>query len=152
VVGLLAVAAAAAVAIAIGAGMVLGPATHGGRIGRELLGGDPGAALRAIGNQLSGNFGLLASNFWAWWGPLMVVVAGLVSVRRPELLRSIPDWVLRVVGTAALASALLIVLNDTGVTAAAGIGLALIAMLAWSALEPARAPDPVPPRPSVPRA
>jgi len=151
VVGLLAAAAAAAVAVAIGAGLVLGPATHGGRIGRELLGGDPGTALRAIGNQLGGNFGLLAGNFWAWWGPLMAVVAGLVSLRPPELLRAIPEWVLRVVGTGALATALLIVLNDTGVTAAAGSGLALIATLAWSALEPVRVPDPVPSRPSVPR-
>jgi hypothetical protein len=152
VLGLLAGAAGAAVAVAIGAGLVLGPVTHGGRVGRELLGGDPGAALRAIGNQLSGNFGLLAGNFWAWWGPLMVVVAGLVSLRPPELLRSVPEWVLRVAGVGSLASVLLIVLNDSGVTAAAGIGLALIAMLAWSALEPSRAPDRVPSRPSVPRA
>jgi hypothetical protein len=152
VVGLLAVAVAAAVAVALGAGLLLGPVTHGGRVAHELLGSDPGAALRAVGRQLSGNFGLLASNFWAWWGPLMVVVAAFVSVNRPALLRSVPDWVLRVVGTAALGSVLLIVLNDTGVTAAAGIGLALLAMLAWSALEPARAPDPVPSRSSVPRA
>jgi hypothetical protein len=151
VLGLLAAAAGAAVAVAIGAGLVLGPVTHGGRVGRELLGGDPGAALRAIGNQLSGNFGLLAGNFWAWWGPLMVVVAGLVSLRPPELLRSVPEWVLRVAGVGSLASVLLIVLNDSGVTAAAGIGVALIAMLAWSALEPSRAPDRVPSRPSVPR-
>jgi hypothetical protein len=152
VVGLLAAAAAAAVAVAIGAGLALGPVTHGGRIGRELLGGDPGTALRAIGNQLSGNFGLLAQNIWAWFGPLLVVVAGLISVRPPELLRAVPEWVRRVVGTGALASALLIVLNDTGVTAAAGIGLALLSTLAWSALEPARAPGPIRSRPSVPRA
>ncbi len=152
VVGLFAAAGAAGVAVAIGAGLALGPVTHGGRVGRELLGGDPGTALRAIGNQLSGNFGLLAENVWAWFGPLLVVVAGVVSLRPPEPFRSVPEWVRRVVVTGTLASALLIVLNDTGVTAAAGSGLALVSTLAWSALQPTRAPGPVRSRPSVPRA
>jgi hypothetical protein len=43
-----------------------------------------------------------------------------------------------VVGVGAIGSALLILLNDTGVTAAAGSGLALVMTVAWCALEPAR--------------
>jgi len=147
--GLLAAAAAAAAAAALGAGLVVGEATHGSRIAGELLGGHPGAALRAVGHQLSGNFGLLASNFWAWWGPLLVSFAGLAGVRPPTLLAGVPAWVRRVVGVGAIASLLLIVLNDTGVTAAAGSGLTLVATLAWTALEPARVPGPAPSRSAV---
>jgi hypothetical protein len=140
-VALVVAAAAAAVAVAVGVSLVMGSTTHGSRLARD-LGGDPGGALRLVGHQLSGNFGLLAGNFWAWWGPLMVAFAGLASVRPPALLAVVPDWVRRVVGVGAIGSALLILLNDTGVTAAAGSGLALVATLAWSALEPAPVPDP----------
>jgi hypothetical protein len=55
----------------------------------------------------------------------------------------------RVVGVGAIASALLILLNDTGVTAAAGSGLALVITLAWSALEPVQARMPARPRSPV---
>lgn len=140
-VGLVAAAAVAAAAVAVGVSLVMGSTTHGSRLARD-LGGDPGGALRLVGHQLSGNFGLLAGNFWAWWGPLMVAFAGLASVRPPALLAVVPAWIRRVVGVGAIGSALLIVLNDTGVTAAAGSGLALVATLAWSALEPAPVPDP----------
>jgi len=147
--GLLAAAAGAAAVVAIGAGLVLGEPTHGSRIARELLGRDSGSALRAVGHQLSGNFGLLAGNFWAWWGPLLVGFAGLASVRPPALLAGVPAEVRQVTGVGAVGSFLLILLNDTGVTAAAGIGLALVAALAWSALEPARAPGPARSRSAV---
>jgi hypothetical protein len=127
--------------VVVGVALVLGETTHGSRVAQD-FGSDPGAALRAVGHQLSGNFGLLATNFWAWWGPLLVAFAGFASLRPPALLAGVPDWVLRAVGVGAIGSALLILLNDTGVTAAAGSGLALVVTLAWSALEPARAPDP----------
>jgi hypothetical protein len=136
---LTAAAVVAAVLVVVGVALLLGERTHGSRVAQD-LGSDPGAALRAIGHQLSGNFGLLAGNFWAWWGPLLVGFAGFASLRPPALLAGVPDWVRRVVGVGAIGSALLILLNDTGVTAAAGSGLALVVMLAWSALEPVRAP------------
>jgi hypothetical protein len=134
-------AALAAAVVVLGVAAVTGETTHGSQVARD-LGSDPGAALRAVGHQLSGNFGLLAANFWAWWGPLLVAFAGLSSVRPPAPLAAVPVWVRRVVGVGAIGSALLILLNDTGVTAAAGSGLALVMTLAWSALEPARAADP----------
>src|SRR6266702_4130963 len=125
----------AAAGIVVGVALLLGETTHGSRAAQD-LGSDPGAALRAVGHQLGGNFGLLATNFWAWWGPLLVAFAGLSSVRPPALLAGVPEWVRRVVGVGAIGSALLILLNDTGVTAAAGSGLALVMTLGWSALEP----------------
>src|SRR6266511_1856626 len=124
----------AAAGIVVGVALLLGETTHGSRAAQD-LGSDPGAALRAVGHQLGGNFGLLATNFWAWWGPLLVAFAGLSSVRPLALLAGVPEWVRRVVGVGAIGSALLILLNDTGVTAAAGSGLALVMTLAWSALE-----------------
>jgi len=131
----------AAAVVVLGVARVMGETTHGSRIARD-LGSDPGAALRAIGHQLSGNFGLLASNFWAWWGPLLVAFAGICSVRPPAPLAGVPSWVRQVVGVGVIGSTLLILLNDTGVTAAAGSGLALVMTLTWSALEPARATAP----------
>jgi hypothetical protein len=138
---LAAAAVLAVVVVVVGVALLFGETTHGIRLVQG-LGSDPGAALRTVGHQLSGNFGLLASNFWAWWGPLLVVCAGLFSLRPPAPLAGVPDWVRRVVGVGAGGSALLILLNDTGVTAAAGSGLALVLTLAWSALEPARQRDP----------
>jgi hypothetical protein len=138
---LVAAAAAAAAVVILGVALVTGETTHGSRLAQDLA-SDPGAALRSVGHQLGGNFGLLATNFWAWWGPLLVTFAGLASVRPPALLAGVPAWVRRVVGVGAIGSALLIVLNDTGVTAAAGSGLALVLTLAWSALVQAWAPAP----------
>jgi hypothetical protein len=140
---LVAAAAVAAAVVVLGVALVMGETTHGSRVAGD-LGSDPGAALRVVGHQLAGNFGLLATNFWAWWGPLLVAFAGISSVRPPALLAGVPVWVRRVVGVGAIGSALLILLNDTGVTAAAGSGLALAMTLAWSALERSRAPGPAP--------
>ncbi len=134
--------------IVVGVALLLGESTHGSQLAQD-LGSDPGAALRTVGHQLSGNFGLLAANFWAWWGPLLVAFAGFASLRPPGPLAGVPEWVRRVVGVGAIASALLILLNDTGVTAAAGSGLALVITLAWSALEPVQARMPARPRSPV---
>jgi hypothetical protein len=136
-------AVAAAVLIVAGVALLFGESTHGSRVAQD-LGSHPGAALRAVGHQLSGNFGLLAANFWAWWGPGLVAFAGYASLRPPPGLAAVPEWVRRVVGVGAIASGLLILLNDTGVTAAAGSGLALVITLAWSALERHRTPAPTP--------
>ena len=138
---LAAAAVLAAVVVVVGVALVFGETTHGSRVAQD-FGSDPGAALRTVGHQLSGNFGLLAANFWAWWGPLLVVCAGLFSLRPPAPLAGVPDRVRRAIGAGAIGSALLILLNDTGVTAAAGSGLALVMALAWSALAHARQPDP----------
>jgi hypothetical protein len=138
---LAAAAVVAAALVVVGAAMLLGETTHGSRVAQD-LGSDPGAALRTVGHQLSGNFGLLAANFWAWWGPLLVAFAGWVSVRPPGPMAPVPEWVRWAVGVGAIGSTLLILLNDTGVTAAAGSGLALVITLAWAALETARTPGP----------
>jgi hypothetical protein len=138
----------AAALVVVGVALVLGETTHGSRLAQD-LGSDPGGALRAVGHQLSGNFGLLAGNFWAWWGPLLVAFAGYASLRPPALLAGMPDWVRRVVGVGAIGSALLILFNDTGVTAAAGSGLALVLTITWSVLEPARKPEPARSRSAV---
>jgi hypothetical protein len=138
----------AAALVVVGVALVLGETTHGSRLAHD-LGSDPGGALRAVGHQLSGNFGLLAGNFWAWWGPLLVALAGYASLRPPAPLAGMPDWVRRVVGVGAIGSALLILFNDTGVTAAAGSGLALVLTITWSVLEPARKPDPARSRSAV---
>jgi hypothetical protein len=129
-----------AAAIAVGVGLATGPASHGSRIARDVLGDDPSAALRAVKHQLSGNFGLLSKSFWAWWGPLLVGAALVCSLRPPRALAGVPVHVRRAVGVGAIGSVLLIVLNDTGVTAAAGSGLLLMITLFWCALEPAPAP------------
>ena len=109
-----------------------------------------------VRHQLSGNFGLLYESFWAWWGPLLVVFVAVASVRPPSLLAGVPGHVRRAVGVGAIGSLLLILLNDTGVTAATGSGLVLLAALLWCALErppaqpappaaePAEQPAPVP--------
>jgi hypothetical protein len=131
-----------AVAIAFGVGLLADQASHSSRIARELLGSDPSAALRSIRHQLSGNFGLLAENFWAWWGPVLVIFAAVASLRPPRLLAGVPAQVRRTVAVGAIGSLLLIVLNDTGVTAAAGSGFVLVAILAWCALEPFPVPPP----------
>jgi hypothetical protein len=129
-----------AAAIAFGVGLATDQVSHGSRIARDLLGDDPSAALRTVQHQLSGNFGLLSESFWAWWGPLLVAAALACSVRPPRALAGVPAHVRRAVGVGAIGSVLLIVLNDTGVTAAAGSGLLLMITLFWCALEPTPAP------------
>jgi len=127
------VAVVAAVAVALGAALLANQATHGSRFAHDLL-HNPAAAIRALGSQLHGNVPLLASNVWAWWGPLLVAAAGLASCWPPPPLTTVPHWVRLVALVGALGGAVLIVLNDTGVTAAAAPGLFLVAALAWAGL------------------
>jgi hypothetical protein len=54
----------------------------------------------------------------------------------------VPARARRVVLLGALGSALLVLLNDTGVTATAASGLFLLAILVWSALDAAPAEPP----------
>jgi hypothetical protein len=132
VVLLAALAVAAAVAVALGAGLG-GPVTHAGRFAERLLEG-PGDAAGVVVDQLSRNLRLLAHSPFAWVGPLEVAVAGLIALRPPGPLAGLSDWVRRVLGLGALGSALLILLNDTGVTATAASGLFLLAIPAWALL------------------
>jgi hypothetical protein len=150
-VGLAAVAVAAALAVALGAGLG-GPETHAGRFADRLLQG-PGDAVGVVVDQLTRNLRLLHNSPFAWVGPLQVLAAALIALRPPAPLAGIGDWVRRVLGLGALGSALLIVLNDTGVTATAASGMFLLAIPAWASLDPTGRsggpPRPAPTRPAV---
>jgi hypothetical protein len=150
-VGLAAVAVAAALAVALGAGLG-GPETHAGRFADRLLQG-PGDAVGVVVDQLTRNLRLLHNSPFAWVGPLQVLAAALIALRPPAPLAGIGDWVRRVLGLGALGSALLIVLNDTGVTATAASGMFLLAIPAWASLDPTGRsggpPRPAPARPAV---
>jgi hypothetical protein len=122
----------AAVAVAFGAGLG-GPVTHAGRFAERLLAG-PGDAAGVVVHQLGRNLRLLAHSPFAWVGPLEVAAAGLVALRPPGPLAGLSGWVRRVLGLGALGSLLLILLNDTGVTATAASGLFLLTICAWALL------------------
>ena len=130
-------AVAAAVAVALGAG-IGGPVSHAGRFADRLQQG-PADAAGVVVDQLARNLRLLANSPFAWVGPLQVLLAGLIALRPPSPLRDLPDWTRRVLGLGAFGSALLILLNDTGVTATAGSGLFLLAIPAWAWLDQHRA-------------
>jgi hypothetical protein len=123
-------AVAAAVAVALGAGLG-GPVSHAGRFAERLRQG-PSDAAGMVVDQLARNLRLLANSPFAWVGPLQVLGAGLIALRPPPPLRQLPEWTRRVLGLGALGSLLLILLNDTGVTATAGSGLFLLAIPAWA--------------------
>jgi len=134
----------AAVAVALGGGLG-GPVTHAGRFADRLLAG-PGDAAGVVADQLARNLRLLAHSPFAWVGPLEVAAAGLLALRPPPPLAELSDWLRRVLGLGALGSLLLILLNDTGVTATAASGLFLLAIPAWALLDRGGAAGPPPPR------
>jgi len=134
----------AAVAVALGGGLG-GPLTHAGRFADRLLAG-PGDAAGVVADQLARNLRLLAHSPFAWVGPLEVAAAGLLALRPPPPLAELSDWLRRVLGLGALGSLLLILLNDTGVTATAASGLFLLAIPAWALLDRGGAAGPPPPR------
>jgi hypothetical protein len=139
-------AGAAAVAVALGAGLG-GPVSHAGRFAERLRHG-PADAAGVVVDQLARNLRLLANSPFAWVGPLQVLLAGLIALRPPAPLDRLPEWVRRVLGLGAFGSALLILLNDTGVTATAASGLFLLAIPAWAWLgqQPAAGRPAAPPR------
>jgi hypothetical protein len=139
-------AVAAAVAVALGAGLG-GPVSHAGRFAERLRQG-PADAVGVVVDQLARNLRLLANSPFAWVGPLQVLLAGLIALRPPPPLRGLPEWVRRVLGLGAFGSLLLILLNDTGVTATAGSGLFLLAIPAWAWLgrQPTAGRPAAPPR------
>ncbi|HEV8647864.1 MAG TPA: hypothetical protein VG276_00300 [Actinomycetes bacterium] len=133
---------AAGLAVAFGAGLVTGEPTHGSRFVDRLTGEGPVAAARVVTHQLGRNGRLLANSFFAWVGPIQVVVAGVLAARPPRALAAVlPERVRRVTLVGALGSVLLILLNDTGVTATSASGLFLLAILAWSMLRERQAPS-----------
>jgi hypothetical protein len=132
----------AAVAVALGGGLG-GPVTHAGRFADRLLAG-PGDAARVVADQLLRNLRLLAHSPFAWVGPLEIAAAGLIALRPPPPLAALSDWHRRVLGLGALGSMLLILLNDTGVTATAASGLFLLAIPAWALLDRDGAAGPPP--------
>jgi hypothetical protein len=140
-------AVAAAVAVALGAGLG-GPVSHAGRFAERLQQG-PADAAGVVVDQLARNLRLLANSPFAWVGPLEVLLAGFIALRPPGPLRQLPDWTRRVLGLGAFGSLLLILLNDTGVTATAGSGLFLLAIPAWAWLEGQRPAGPPAPAPST---
>jgi hypothetical protein len=107
--------------------------THAGRFAERLLAG-PGDAAGVVVHQLGRNLQLLADSPFAWVGPLEVAAAGLVALRPSGPLGGLSGWVRRVLGLGALGSLLLILLNDTGVTATAASGLFLLTIPAWALL------------------
>jgi hypothetical protein len=138
-------AVAAAVAVALGAGLG-GPVSHAGRFAERLRHG-PADAAGVVVDQLARNLRLLANSPFAWAGPLQVLLAGLIALRPPPPLRQLPGWIRRVLGLGALGSLLLILLNDTGVTATSASGLFLLAIPAWAWLDQHRPPSPPAPQP-----
>ena len=136
----LAVVAAVAVALGVGLG---GPVSHAGRFADRLLAG-PGDAAGVVVDQLARNLRLLAHSPFAWVGPLEVAAAGLLALRPPPPLAWLGGWHRRVLGLGALGSSLLILLNDTGVTATAASGLYLLAIPAWVLLDRGAAAGPPP--------
>jgi hypothetical protein len=148
---LAALAVVAALALAAGIGLLGGPATHGSRFAGRLL-DHPADAARTLLGHLGRNLGLLAANPFAWVGPLQVAAAALIAWRPPPALAGLPDRVRRALGLGALGSTLLILLNDTGVTATAASGLVLLAIPAWALLDGRPPPDPPPPVPATPSA
>jgi hypothetical protein len=105
-------------------------------------------------DQLARNLRLLANSPFAWVGTLQVAAAGLIALRPPPPFQDLFGWIRRVLGLGAFGSLLLILLNDTGVTATAASGLFLLAIPAWAWLarptRPARPPpDPQPGRRSA---
>jgi hypothetical protein len=138
-------AVAAAVAVALGAGLG-GPVSHAGHFAERLRHG-PADAAGVVVDQLARNLRLLANSPFAWAGPLQVLLAGLIALRPPPPLRQLPDWIRRVLGLGALGSLLLILLNDTGVTATSASGLFLLAIPAWAWLDQHRPPSPPAHRP-----
>jgi hypothetical protein len=140
-------AVAAAVAVALGAGLG-GPVSHAGRFAERLQQG-PVDAAGVVVDQLARNLRLLANSPFAWAGPLEVLLAGVIALRPPGPLRQLPDWTRRVLGLGAFGSLLLILLNDTGVTATAASGLFLLAIPAWAWLEGQRPAGPPAPAPSA---
>ena len=136
VVFLAGLAVAAAVAVALGAGLG-GPVSHAGRFAERLTQG-PADAAGVVVDQLARNLRLLANSPFAWAGPLEVLLAGLIALRPPPPLDRLPEWTRRVLGLGAFGSLLLILLNDTGVTATAASGLFLLAIPAWAWLDQQR--------------
>jgi hypothetical protein len=98
-------------------------------------------------DQLARNLRLLANSPFAWVGPLQVAAAGVIALRPPPSLR-LPGLIRRVLGLGAFGSLLLILLNDTGVTATAASGLFLLAIPAWAWLgqQPATGRPAAPPQ------
>jgi len=129
-------AVAAAVAVALGAGLG-GPVSHAGRFAERLMQG-PADAAGVVVDQLARNLRLLANSPFAWAGPLEVLLAGLIALRPPPPLDRLPEWTRRVLGLGAFGSFLLILLNDTGVTATAASGLFLLVIPAWAWLDQQR--------------
>jgi hypothetical protein len=146
---LMGLAAATGLVLVSVAAMIADPSTHGSRFLTTLLDEGPAAAGRIVTHQLGRNFALLRGSPVAWVGPLEVLAAALLAWRPPAVLDALAGPLgrpasasrplsgsartRRVVLLGALGSTLLVLLNDTGVTAIASSGLFLLAILVWSA-------------------
>jgi len=156
---LLGLAAAGGLAVVGVAALIADPATHGSRFLGTLLDQGPAAAGGIVAHQLGRNFALLRGSPIAWVGPLEVLAAALLALRPPagldswagSLQRASSVRARRVVLLGALGSTLLVLLNDTGVTAIAASGLFLLAILVWSAFPstPPAVTGPSPDRPAA---
>jgi hypothetical protein len=72
---------AAGLVLALGVGFLTGDATHASRFADEVAGGGPAVALRVFAHKLEVNAALLATNPFAWAGPIGVALATVLALR-----------------------------------------------------------------------
>jgi hypothetical protein len=150
------VALVALVAVALAAGILLAfgnelltssDATHAGRFVDQALRDGPAAAARVFAHKLEVNARLLLATPFGWVGPAVTAAGLAIALRGWPGLGPVPARVRRAVLVGVTGSAALILLNDTGVTAAAASGLFLVAALAWAVLPAPHAAASPPPGP-----
>jgi hypothetical protein len=134
--------AAAAAAVAAGlvvglvVGAVTGDTTHGTGFVDRVAEGGPAAALRVFAHRVGLNLALLAGSPFGWVGPSLVAIAAVSVTARPLGLDDVSEHVIRTLQAGVAGAVALMVLNDSGVTAAIGCGLVLLLGLAWSLVPP----------------
>lgn len=123
---------ATGLAVALGLGVLQGGQTHATQFVERVAEGGPDAALRVFAHKIEVNLALLAGNPFAWVGPALVALTAAAIWVRPLGLDRADRRLVRAVQAGVVGAVTLIVVNDTGVTAAIGCGLLLLTGLAWA--------------------
>ncbi|HKE99488.1 MAG TPA: hypothetical protein VKG45_11220 [Actinomycetes bacterium] len=138
---LAAAALAAGAAVAFGGALLAGAGgTHADRFVDLVARDGPAAAARVFAHKLEVDARLLLATPFGWVGPVVTAGVLAVALRGWPLLGPVPERPRRAVLVGVAGSAALILLNDTGVTAAAASGLLLAAVLAWAVMPGDRSP------------